>query len=87
MEAYEQIKERIKEKGNSATFIKQREKMWQRITDRLNAYLSAQITRSMFHWNHHCPNGELTLRKRSRSLIMKEVKLWVTPTADVSEIV
>lgn len=37
MEAYEQIKERIKEKGNSATVVKQREKVWQRITDRLSA--------------------------------------------------
>ncbi|XP_075890913.1 uncharacterized protein LOC142893852 isoform X3 [Nelusetta ayraudi] len=37
MEAYEEVKEEIKTKGNTATAIKQREKAWQSIADRLNA--------------------------------------------------
>ncbi|KAM9570949.1 uncharacterized protein ACWYII_045712 [Salvelinus alpinus] len=37
MEAYEEVKDIIKKKGNTATVIKQREKAWQSIADRLNA--------------------------------------------------
>ncbi|KAM9459067.1 uncharacterized protein ACWYII_010829 isoform 4-T8 [Salvelinus alpinus] len=37
MEAYEEVKYIIKKKGNTATVIKQREKAWQSIADRLNA--------------------------------------------------
>ncbi|KAM9499627.1 putative nuclease HARBI1 [Salvelinus alpinus] len=37
MEAYEEVKDIIKKKGNTATVIKQREKLWQSIADRLNA--------------------------------------------------
>ncbi|KAM9416973.1 uncharacterized protein ACWYII_023320 isoform 4-T4 [Salvelinus alpinus] len=37
MEAYEEVKDIIKKKGNTATVIKQREKSWQSIADRLNA--------------------------------------------------
>ena len=37
MEAYEGVKDTIKKKGNTATVIKQREKAWQSIADRLNA--------------------------------------------------
>ncbi|XP_076602125.1 uncharacterized protein LOC143329876 isoform X2 [Chaetodon auriga] len=37
MEAYEEMKEQIKKKGNTATVIKQRQKAWQSIADRLNA--------------------------------------------------
>lgn len=37
VKAYQEFKEEIKKKGNTATAIKQREKAWQSIADRLNA--------------------------------------------------
>ncbi|XP_053716553.1 uncharacterized protein LOC128756230 isoform X2 [Synchiropus splendidus] len=46
MEAYEEVKDRIKQKGNTATVIKQREKAWQTIADRLNAFNTTGPTRT-----------------------------------------
>lgn len=37
VKAYQEVREEIKKKGNTATAIKQREQAWQRIADRLNA--------------------------------------------------
>ena len=37
MEAYEEVKDQIKKKGNTATIIKQHQKTWETIADRLNA--------------------------------------------------
>ena len=37
METYNKVKYLIKKKGNTATVVKQREKAWQSIADRLNA--------------------------------------------------
>ncbi|KAM8881900.1 uncharacterized protein ACB058_001964 isoform 1-T1 [Synchiropus picturatus] len=46
MEAYEEVKDQIKQKGNTATVIQQREKAWQSIADRLNAFNTTGPTRT-----------------------------------------
>lgn len=40
VKAYQEVKEEIKKKGNTATAIKQREKAWQSIADRLNEWVA-----------------------------------------------
>ena len=37
MEFYEEVKHIIRKKGNTSTIVKEREKAWQTIADRLNA--------------------------------------------------
>ena len=64
MEAYEEVKDVIKKKGNTATVIKQREKAWQSIADRLNVKVvhKYSLTAPPKHHNYN-PSSQLTSPK------------------------
>ena len=50
MEFYEEVKDPIRIKSNTDAIIKEREKAWQTIADRLNAEVVQNRT---LHWNCH----------------------------------
>ncbi|XP_054621669.1 uncharacterized protein LOC129174091 isoform X2 [Dunckerocampus dactyliophorus] len=86
MEVYEEVKEQIKMKGNTATIIKQRKKAWQNIADRLNALNMSQSPRT---WQQVKIKYKNILQNVKKKAHKKDTdggspKADLTPTEDIA---
>ncbi|CAJ1081765.1 uncharacterized protein LOC128515993 isoform X3 [Xyrichtys novacula] len=72
MELYEEVKPLICKKGNTSTIIKEREKAWQTIADRLNAVLIQVVQKCPI--NKKLPNSQ-TVRALYAQYLQKQIAL------------
>nr|XP_057916329.1 uncharacterized protein LOC131108912 [Doryrhamphus excisus]XP_057916330.1 uncharacterized protein LOC131108912 [Doryrhamphus excisus] len=80
MEVYEEVKEQIKMKGNTATIIKQRKKAWQSIADRLNALNMTQSPRTWQQVKIKYKNILQNVKKKAH----KKCSAGGSPKADIT---